>query len=180
MARPRKVWAEGELHPNEIAAELGITLKQARGLVLGFRVGMTPLARQVMINQTLRDWNMSPLTKSILTLERSKKIEHIAEPSEPISIRQYKPRIRITAVQCSLCDERATAEAKRFRLKEWEPVCQTHAAIYDRDCWIVKFRKLPMTPQEAQSLWNRASYERHVEKRRKERLAAYHSRKVAA
>jgi hypothetical protein len=171
--RRRKVWAEGEMHPADMAIALGITLKQARGLSGRFRVGMTPLARQVMINQTIREGKLPPLKKSIHQIDG-------VMATAPRSLRQYRPRVKQTVIQCSLCDERATTEAKRFRLKEWEPVCQTHAATYDRDCWIVKFRKLPMTPQEAQSLWNRASYERHVEKRRKERLAAYHSRKVAA
>lgn len=158
------------MHPVEIAAELGITLKQARILTRSFRVGMSPLARQVMINQSIRDGKLPRLKKSIAEIDG-------VMPTAPRSIGPYRPRVARTAVKCVACENEAKMEAMRFKRARWESVCFVHRELWERDRR-VKFRNLQLSTQQKQSIWNRNSYERHAERRRKEKLAYYHNRKA--
>jgi hypothetical protein len=164
--RIRFITMPGETHPLDLAVELGCTAKKARGLAACFRPGMSDLARQVMINQTIREGKLPPLTKSIAELEGGP----VMCMGKPVKV--WRPRGNYVTKRCVSCECVARFEARRSKKAGWEPVCWAHGEQLEGD-GRTRFRSLQGSTLQRFSLWNRRKYERNPEGERRRKREYY-------
>lgn len=127
MARPRKLTGDSEKHAIDLAVEFGVDVDKARRLVVGFRPGMTALARQVLINDARRESNLPNMKKSMWDLNCKMDGERWGE------LRPFRPRGVHLVRKCVACENEPKLEARRSKKVGWEPVCWKHADELTRE-----------------------------------------------
>lgn len=155
MSRPRLVYEDGRLHPLDIAKELGITRKKAQAL--GFRSATSPLARQVLLNDSNREGNLPSAARRRL---RDVPGAYISPPKN----RRVAASRRFPLV-CVVCGADAVIAGLRNRRLGYALVCTDHRVLMERrGC--VNFQSLLQTKEYRRKVAQCRKDRRRQEKRR--------------